>query len=300
MSDDQFTPGGIAALACLLEVAAPKPGNVHRGADFEDVTFVDFATSAVVLGSVIDSWSDRSLGQTVLAAVTQTMENVGTNTNLGIVLLIVPLAKLVGRQPQTALTAAAVQKFLANLTESDGYEVFEAIRTASPGGLGNAAQLDINSETSERINLLEAMNMAATRDAVARQYATGFHDVFELGIPLLIRGRELFSDLSQAIVYAHVAWMAKEPDSLIARKCGSETAKRSQVLACQAIDCLGPIVEGPCPHPEGLEAFWTRVSDLDFWLRSDGHRRNPGTTADLIAASLYAAIHNRVIQPPYK
>jgi len=93
----QLSPGGIASLACLLEVAAPKPGNVHRAADFEDVTFEDFATSAVVLGQVIDSNEDLSLGDTILVAIKQTKAWVGTNTNLGIVLLLTPLAKLVSR-----------------------------------------------------------------------------------------------------------------------------------------------------------------------------------------------------------
>ncbi|MFT5302427.1 MAG: triphosphoribosyl-dephospho-CoA synthase, partial [Mariniblastus sp.] len=58
MSLVQLSPGAIATLACLLEVSAPKPGNVHRGADFEDVSFVDFATSAVVLGEMITACSE--------------------------------------------------------------------------------------------------------------------------------------------------------------------------------------------------------------------------------------------------
>jgi triphosphoribosyl-dephospho-CoA synthase len=51
---------------------------------------------------------------------------------------------------------------------------------------------------------------------------------------------------------------------------------------------------------EELESFWSAVGELDFWLRSDGHRRNPGTTADLIAASLFAGIHNGIITAPFK
>ena len=43
--------------------------------------------------------------------------------------------------------------------------------------------------------------------------------------------------------------------------------------------------------------FWGAVGELDFWLRSDGHRRNPGTTADWMAASLFVAMFNRDIDP---
>ena len=46
--------GQCATLACLLEVTAAKPGNVHRGADFDDVTFADFAISAVAIGPAME------------------------------------------------------------------------------------------------------------------------------------------------------------------------------------------------------------------------------------------------------
>ena len=38
--------------------------------------------------------------------------------------------------------------------------------------------------------------------------------------------------------------------------------------------------------------------EFDAWLRADGHRRNPGTTADLIAASLFAAFRDGILPMP--
>jgi len=295
-----LTPGGIATLACLLEVTAPKPGNVHRAADFEDVSFVDFATSAVVLGSVLDACRENSLGQTVLESVVRTKATVGTNTNLGIVLLLVPLAKIVKSNTSLELGTDVVSEYLSNLTETDGAGVFEAIRLAKPGGLGKVEQSDVNSGDDGLIDLLAAMQLAADRDAIARQYVSGYRDVFEVGVPLLTRGRGIFYDLGQAIVYAHVAWMAREPDSLIARKCGLETAQHAQFMASKAIDCLELLDPNQTAGEEELESFWSAVGELDFWLRSDGHRRNPGTTADLIAASLFVGIHNGIINAPFR
>ena len=49
-----------ATLAVIYEVTVPKPGNVHRGADFEDVTYVDFIQSAVVIGPILESTPPRS------------------------------------------------------------------------------------------------------------------------------------------------------------------------------------------------------------------------------------------------
>ena len=83
--------------------------------------------------------------------------------------------------------------------------------------------------------------------------------------------------------------MAEFPDSLIARKCGLLVAEQSQTMAQKAIDVMA----------NGPEAFFNEVSNLDFWLRSDGHQRNPGTTADLIAAGLFVGLYNGDIEPPF-
>ena len=93
MSYDNLTLGQKVTLACMLEVSAPKPGNVHRGADFEDLTFYDFIQSAVAIGSVFERHQVLSLGQLVFAAVEATRSVVSTNTNLGLILLMAPLAK---------------------------------------------------------------------------------------------------------------------------------------------------------------------------------------------------------------
>ncbi len=295
-SNFQMTPGGIASLVCLLEVSAPKPGNVHRGADFEDVTFDDFAASAVLLGQAIDSHADSSLGETILAAVTETRAVVGTNTNLGIVLLLTPLAKISLQLDGNPLAQSAVEEYLRELPAADGSQVFEAIRIAKPGGLGESSQMDVQSDDGGEIDLLAAMEFAKDRDAIAMQYATGYRRIFECGVPLLAKGRELFASLPQAIVFAHVALMAEQADSLIERKCGADVAKNSQTLAARASD----ILESATPTEDDLESYWAAVGELDFWLRSDGHRRNPGTTADLIAASLFVAVYNGVIEPPFR
>ncbi len=299
LGDIKLTPGAIATLACMLEVSAPKPGNVHRGADFEDVTFFDFAASAVVLGNVIETLVDQPLGKTILQSVTQTQHAVGTNTNLGMILLIVPLAKIAAAYPGERLTFERMTDCLNQSTKQDAIDIFRAIRIASPGGLGQSNEMDVNDADSDSIDLLTAMRIAADRDAVARQFADGFVDVIETNVQRIIYARTVFKELPAAIVLAHVIAMAGEPDSLIARKCGIETAQHSQMLARKALEQLQPNWTIDSTGPFELDAFWQAVAELDFWARSDGHRRNPGTTADLIAASLFVAIHNGEIMPPF-
>src|SRR5262245_61656852 len=86
--------GLCAQLACILEVTARKPGNVHRYADFADTTYLDFLLSAAAIAPVMDRAPGRPVGETVLEAVTATRRVTGTNTNLGISLLLAPLASV--------------------------------------------------------------------------------------------------------------------------------------------------------------------------------------------------------------
>lgn len=281
---EDFSIGGLATLACLLEVSAPKPGNVHRGADFEDTTFYDFQFSAIALGQMIDRHLDQPTGRLILECVRSNLRCVGKNTNLGMILLLCPLAKSfdsnqpVGKRLSRELTL----RTLESLNQEDTRDVYEAIRLVSPGGLGESTKMDIADAAPGC--LLAAMQESEDRDFVARQYSRNFENVFEEVTTLLLKAREL-QDLHQAIVVAHTQLMAKFPDSLIARKCGEETARHGQLLAQKCVDQIG----------EGA-GYWEAVSELDFWLRSDGNRRNPGTTADLIAAGLFVLLANGEIK----
>src|SRR4051812_31484600 len=91
-STSPISTGEAATLACLYEATAPKPGNVHPGASFADLTFKDFQASAKVIGPVMQDAQFRGVGQTILDAVQATRNAVSTNTNLGMILLFAPLA----------------------------------------------------------------------------------------------------------------------------------------------------------------------------------------------------------------
>ncbi|QEG23496.1 triphosphoribosyl-dephospho-CoA synthase [Mariniblastus fucicola] len=277
--------GRLVELACLLEVTASKPGNVHRGADFEDVSFIDFATSAVAMGQAIDESAGKGYGQTVLAVANRTLAVAGSNTNLGINLLLSLLVQA-SRQAET-LDVDAAKSVLNQLDGSDAADVYAAIRKMSPGGIGQTEVHDVND--SAPASLIDAMDAAKDRDVIAAQFTNGFADVFRKILPWILDGRDQFNDLVHGIVWAHVRLMATHPDSLIARKCGSAVAEQSQAMASTAIESLA----------NGPESFFAAVANLDFWLRADGHRRNPGTTADMIAAGLFVGLYNGDIVPPF-
>lgn len=270
-------------LACILECTAPKPGNVHRGSDFEDLSFVDFLASAVAISEPLAYASD-GVGGSVLAAVNATRGCVRTNANLGIVLLLAPLAAVPRGEP----LREGVQKVLANLTPDDSRAIYDAIRLVAPGGLGRVDEYDVQDAAPSR--LLDAMEAAADRDAVAYQYAHGYETIFDEMLPFLMgKGLPETFALTDRIIHAHVASIGKRGDSLIARKAGAETSEKARIIAKRAIDA----------DPIGGDAYHRAINDLDFWMRSHDNRRNPGTTADLIAAALFAGLRDGLIPPPW-
>ncbi|HYV38230.1 MAG TPA: triphosphoribosyl-dephospho-CoA synthase [Gemmataceae bacterium] len=282
-----------AQFACLWEATARKPGNVHRFADFEDTTYLDFVASAIAFGKVFDMFAlannvanefDFPVGARILRAIEATQEVTKTNTNLGIVLLLVPLAKT-HRAKGPRLD---ILRVLNHLTIEDAQDVYKATALARPAGMGKVDSQDLSKPPTQ--TLLQVMTLAADRDLIARQYANGFREVFDEGVPALQQGLKEIVTLEDAIIHCHLQLMARHPDSLIARKCGKELAEEASQRAAA-------VVAAGWPH---TTAGRTAIVDFDKWLRADGHRRNPGTTADLVAACLFVALREGIITLPPK
>jgi len=262
--------------ACRMEVLARKPGNVHPEASFPDLTCDDFLRSADVVSPILAATPVLGIGPAILEAVTRTQAILGRNTNLGIVLLLAPLAGV----PREQKLADGISSVLASTTVDDARFVYRAIRAAMPGGMGEVAEQNLSVEPT--LPLVEIMRLAADRDRIAYQYAHDFYDIFEFAVPILLDWSGRTSDWEMAVVGLHLSLMASIPDTLIARKCGAEIATESASRARRVLDVGWP------DSADGL----IRYRDLDVWLRAEGHRRNPGTTADLVAATLFAALRD--------
>src|SRR5207247_1933823 len=78
---------------------------------------------------------DHPLGATIRAAVEATARWAPSNTNLGLVLLLAPLARAALRLPADgASLRTALAATLAETTVADAREAYPAIRRAGPGG----------------------------------------------------------------------------------------------------------------------------------------------------------------------
>jgi triphosphoribosyl-dephospho-CoA synthase len=273
------TPSEVAAagqLACLLEVSAPKPGNVSPERHFHDTRYEDFLASAVAIGPALAGAAEHPLGVTIRTAVDATLRWTRSNTNLGIVLLLAPLARA-ALSPGGGLRDR-LSRVLTQTTVEDAVEVYAAIRRAHPGGLGEAASEDVAAPPS--VTLRQAMALAADRDAIAREYITDFALTFDTGVPALGAARREGLPWTDAAVDAYLALLDQAADTHIARKLGpAEAAKVSR--RAREIRAAGGTrsAEGR----EGLAA-------LDADLRDPRNRRNPGTTADLTCAALFVVI----------
>ena len=131
--------GTAATLASIYEATARKPGNVYPGADFDETTtYAAFVKSAIAVGPVVENVALAGVGRTVRDAVRATREVVRTNTNLGTLLLIAPLAAV----PAGTKLRDGIGAVLDALTPEDTRYVYEAIRLAQAGGLGRADTAD--------------------------------------------------------------------------------------------------------------------------------------------------------------
>lgn len=266
--------GRLVHAACVWEATARKAGNVHRYQDFDDLHYLDLVLSAGELARVLDGAEGNRLGPVVLESVQASRSVTDTNANLGIVLLLGPLALV----PHGVSLRAGIESVLARLDQQDARDVFTAIRLAQPGGLGRFTQQDVHEEPTQ--SLRDIMKLAAARDMIARQYAHGFRDVLDDGLSALLRALERTGTLENAIVATHLYFMATHPDSLIARKLGWKEAE-------SAADLARKVLERDWPNNEESRTAFAR---LDGWLRERGHDRNPGTSADLVAACLFTAL----------
>lgn len=263
--------------ACLAELDALKPGNVHRfGADDVGMSVADFETSARVAAPALAA-PGLSVGARIRRSVEATIDAVGHNTNLGIVLLSAPLASA-ALEPAGGDLRERLAKILAGLSVADAREAYAAIRYAKPGGLGEARAHDVGGEPY--VTLREAMEAAEGRDRIAWNYTHDFTDIFDLGLPRFKQAMAESDSLPPAATSVYLGFLASIPDTLIARKFGITQALEVQQEAKVLVARLGNLADDEQARERDLMAF-----DRSLKARC----LNPGTSADLTVATLFAA-----------
>ena len=259
--------------ACRAELTALKPGNVHVFADGHRMTTEQFVRSADAAAAPLSAHGAR-VGRRILDAVEATHGAVGTNTNLGIILLCAPLAA--AAEADHAELRSALVAVLDDLDTADASLAFRAIVRAAPAGLGRVAKNDVTQPAL--VTLREAMADAADRDRVARQYVTTYADIFDIGLPALAAATARSWTEEWIILAIYLGFLAGFLDSHIVRKYGTVVAEDVRQVAKKL-------------HAT-LHSSWNPSRLTDELLAWDAALKarsiNPGTSADLTVATLFA------------
>lgn len=270
-------PSDAVRWACLIEATSPKAGNVYPGRCFSDLCYADFVTAAELSAESFHDAS-RSFSHGVLQAAVAVADQIGTNVNLGILLLIGPLVQTDQLHTERIVDHASWQSSVADvlsaITPEDTARLYSAINAASPGGMGETDDMDLTGPPPK--HFVDAMSSAQSRDRIARNYANEFRDLFGTVAPLLADSIQREKDLLSGTALAHLRLLESEPDSLIERKFGLEVAKVVQQRAMFDHQ-----------DPEQCVAFDRFLREGEIDLAGNRSKLNPGTTADLIAAGLY-------------
>ncbi|NIM44106.1 MAG: ATP--dephospho-CoA triphosphoribosyl transferase CitG [Nitrososphaeria archaeon] len=314
-----------AQLAAALEVSGwPKPGNIHRTADFKDTTFEHYIAGSIAIGPAMREAAlqgiraalkeiqirEVGIGRSIKNAVKEVKAwHKGGNTHLGVTLLFVPLAAAAGYtytihgKMELESLRGNSKKIMESSTPQDAVEAFKAINMATPAALGRMKGFEAPDLTDrdadktiigQEISLHETMEVASSWDGLAYEWTSGMSVSFKLGYPTFKRIFEETKDINTATVHTFLTILSHHPDTFIARKIGAKETEDARGAVEIGMEVARAISDRALKVLElgGLltEKGRAALSELDDCLRRPRNELNPGTTADLTAASLMIAI----------
>lgn len=265
-----------ALLAMLFELSSsPKPGNVDRCHDFSEIGFHHFLTSAVSAYPTFRKAAEggAGAGSLILEGVEAWRRwNLCSNTHFGSLVLMIPLAIAAGRPGD-------LHEELKGVLDMSSVE--DAVNFYRAYSLAGARVVEVESFSLDDENwqeaitksgksLSELMSLSSGHDLVAREWSTNYQRSFCTAERLA--GQIDALGCNDGIVRTYLEALAEVPDSLIRAKFGEETALEASRLAGEALD-----------DPSLDKA---RLLDRDLLERDI----NPGSTADLIASSLFISL----------
>lgn len=268
-----------AQAAMVLELSSsPKPGNVDRCHDFKDATFQQFLVSAVSAYPIYRKAAagDGRIGQLLIEAVGSWRSwNIPGNTHFGTLVLMIPLTVAAGRCESPDRLKVELTRTLKETNVDDAVDFYTAFEMAK-GRVVDVPQFSLKDPAwreklhSQGNTLLDLMKLSRGHDLIAREWSDGYLRSFDLADRLETRIRR--HGLSEGVVRVYLEALSEEPDSLVAAKFGEKKALEVSLRAKLALE------------DETLLA----VRNLDRELLEEDV--NPGSTADLIASSLFISL----------
>ena len=288
-------------LAILYEVSGyPKPGNVHRTADFVETRFEHYLASAVAVAPSFRFAADQGIkfskgellateigvGNIIKDAVNRMIKSqTGGNTLLGSIILLTPIAVAAGMISNNFVISRLREKIgivVKSTTPEDAVAVYDAIASTNPGGLNKSSELDVTDPNSKKqilengITLLDTFKIASAYDSIASEWVNNYPITFDLGYPYFIKQIKKTGDINTSTVHVFLKILSEVPDTFIIRKVGETKAESV------SSDSKKILKEGGLTTQSGRNL----LNKLDGKLRDKNHHLSPGTTADLTEAVL--------------
>ena len=258
--------------SCKKDIELIKPGNVNLLSPHKDTKAQDYLDSATLSSKELFN-QNHSLGKRILESVKVTRSQVNVNTNLGIILLCAPVIQ--SYIDFNALDLRdCIKKTLSATSVKDTHDLCAAINISSPGGLGDSDMYDTVSYPN--ISIKQIMDYSKEYDRISYQYSHNFTDIFDFIIPKLEFLNQRYESLDISLSLLFIEILAKIPDSHISRKFGDKIAKKTSNNAYDLLKILNREYD-----PDYLAKA---LNNLDYEYKKKGI--NPGTTADLLVASL--------------
>ena len=258
--------------SCKKDIELIKPGNVNLLSSHKDTKAQDYLDSAILSSKELFN-QNYSLGKRILESVNVTRSQVNVNTNLGIILLCAPVIQSYIDFNNLDLREG-IKKTLSTTSIKDTHDLCAAINISSPGGLGDSDMYDTASYPNASIK--QIMDYSQEYDRISYQYSHNFSDIFDFIIPKLEFLNQRYESLDISLSLLFIEILAKIPDSHISRKFGDKIAKKTSNNAYDLLKILDREYD-----PDYLAKA---LNNLDYEYKKKGI--NPGTTADLLVASL--------------
>jgi len=264
---------------CDTEIKSLKPGNVHKYSEGHGMNLKDFLKSSLIISKCLTK-NNLDLGKKILISVNEIQNKIKKNTNLGIILMLSPIATIV--QEEGVISKEELLKKIKSLIKKQNIKnsipIFKAISLTSPGGLGFSKKYDVNEPPNT--NLYKAMEFAKKKDLIARQYCNGFEDIYKIGIPAYKKFYNKWGKVDWALTGVYLTFLKKFNDSHIVRNKGNKIATSIKKEAKKYYFFL--------KRNKNLTKIKKKLLIFDKKLKSK--RINPGTTADLTVATLLLEI----------
>ena len=258
--------------SCKKDIELIKPGNVNLLSSHKDTKAQDYLDSAILSSKELFN-QNYSLGKRILESVNVTRSKVNVNTNLGIILLCAPVIQSYIDFNNLDLREG-IKKTLSTTSIKDTHDLCAAINISSPGGLGDSDMYDTASYPNASIK--QIMNYSQEYDRISYQYSHNFSDIFDFIIPKLEFLNQRYESLDISLSLLFIEILAKIPDSHISRKFGDKIAKKTSNNAHDLLKILD--------REHDPDYLAKALNNLDYEYKKKGI--NPGTTADLLVASL--------------